>query len=154
MQAIKEKLNDMSAMRKAKAEAKQEEKEEKELAKARVEVAHEVRLAREAEAAMDLHVNKAAEKVAEHERKHPNPNTGSAGGRLETNNPDSYTYARNPNSPVASPRYSTNATFGSAHGGDPQDPYAWDGFDTTANVESGTTAGTGNRSGGPPTNLL
>ncbi|KAJ8573455.1 hypothetical protein K7X08_009966 [Anisodus acutangulus] len=70
MQAIKEKFNDMSAMRKAKAEAKEEEKAEKELAKARVEVAHEVRLAREAEAAMDLHVNKAAEKIAQEEQKH------------------------------------------------------------------------------------
>ncbi|KAL7083676.1 hypothetical protein ACP275_14G177600 [Erythranthe tilingii] len=69
MQAIKEKLNDLSAMRKAKAEAREEEKTEKELAKARVEVAHEVRMAKEAEAAMDLHVHKAVEKAAEHERK-------------------------------------------------------------------------------------
>ncbi|CAI9786066.1 unnamed protein product [Fraxinus pennsylvanica] len=75
MQAIKEKLNDMSTMRKAKAEAKEEEKAEKELAKARVEVAHEVRLAREAEAAMDIHVNKAVEKVAQHERKHAHDST-------------------------------------------------------------------------------
>lgn len=44
-------------------------KEEKELAKTRVEVAKEVRMAREAEAAMDLHVNKAAEKVANQEAK-------------------------------------------------------------------------------------
>ncbi|KAL7126187.1 hypothetical protein ABFS83_14G168600 [Erythranthe nasuta] len=69
MQAIKDKLNDLSAMRKAKAEAREEEKAEKELAKARVEVAHEVRMAKEAEAAMDLHVHKAVEKAAEHERK-------------------------------------------------------------------------------------
>ncbi|KAK2992527.1 hypothetical protein RJ640_002421 [Escallonia rubra] len=75
MQAIKEKFNDMSAMRKAKAEAKEEEKGEKDLAKARVEVAHEVRLAREAEAAMDLHVNKAADKVAQQEAKHSPDNT-------------------------------------------------------------------------------
>ncbi|XP_073307011.1 uncharacterized protein [Primulina huaijiensis] len=139
----------MSAMRKAKAEAKQEEKEEKELAKARVEVAHEVKLAREAEAAMDLHVNKAAGKMAEHERKHPNP---TAGARLDTNTPESDAYARNPNSSAASPRYSTNTTYRSAHGGDPQDPYARDGFDTTANVVSGGGY-IGNRSGGPPTNL-
>lgn len=39
--------------------------------KARTEVAHEVRLAREAEAEMDLHVKKAAEKAASFEQKHP-----------------------------------------------------------------------------------
>lgn len=48
---------------------------EKELAKARVEVAHEVRLAREAEAAMDLHVAKAGEKaereMAKYAHTHP-----------------------------------------------------------------------------------
>ncbi|XP_059311092.1 late embryogenesis abundant protein 6-like [Lycium barbarum] len=92
MQAIKEKFNDMSAMRKAKAEAKEEEKAEKELAKARVEVAHEVRLAREAEAAMDLHVNKAAEKIAHEEEKHVhNINEGTldpyAASFTNTNNP-------------------------------------------------------------------
>ncbi|KAL8542542.1 hypothetical protein ACS0TY_003421 [Phlomoides rotata] len=69
MQAIKDKLSDMNAMRKAKAEAREEENAEKELAKTRVQVAKEVRMAREAEAAMDLHVQKAAEKVADHERK-------------------------------------------------------------------------------------
>ncbi|CAI9103366.1 OLC1v1001831C1 [Oldenlandia corymbosa var. corymbosa] len=69
MQAIKEKLNDMSHMRKAKAEAKEEEKEEKEMAKTRVQVAKEIRMAKEAEAAMDLHVSKAAEKVAQQEAK-------------------------------------------------------------------------------------
>ncbi|KAJ4825844.1 hypothetical protein Tsubulata_023354 [Turnera subulata] len=63
MQAVKEKLHDMSAMRKAKADAKAEEKAEKDLAKARLEVAHEVRLAREAEAEMALHAAKAGEKV-------------------------------------------------------------------------------------------
>ncbi|KAI3444876.1 hypothetical protein Pfo_001541, partial [Paulownia fortunei] len=56
----------MSAMRKAKAEAKEEEKAEKELAKSRIQVAHEVRMAREAEAEMDHHVNKAAKKVDLH----------------------------------------------------------------------------------------
>ncbi|XP_057980527.1 uncharacterized protein LOC131166199 isoform X2 [Malania oleifera] len=60
----------MSAMRKAKAEAKAEEKAEKELAKARVEVAHEVRLAREAEAQMELHVNKASQKAERQMAKH------------------------------------------------------------------------------------
>lgn len=44
---------------------------EKDLAKTRVEIAHEMRLAKEAEASMDLHVNKAAEKARRHESKHP-----------------------------------------------------------------------------------
>ncbi|KAM3323195.1 hypothetical protein P3S67_004346 [Capsicum chacoense] len=92
MQAIKEKLNDMSAMRKAKAEAKEEEKAEKEMAKARVEVAREVRLAKEAEAAMDMHVNKAAEKIANEEKKHINESTDGtldpyASSFTNTNNP-------------------------------------------------------------------
>ncbi|VFQ97323.1 unnamed protein product [Cuscuta campestris] len=69
MQAIKEKLSDMNAIRKAKAAAKEEEKAEKEYAKARVEVAHEVRMAREKEAEMDFHVAKAADKAALHEAK-------------------------------------------------------------------------------------
>ncbi|KAL0410861.1 UNVERIFIED_CONTAM: hypothetical protein Slati_3675800 [Sesamum latifolium] len=77
MQAIKEKLNDMNEMRKARAEAKEEEKAEKELAKTRLEVAHEVRLAKEAEAAMDLHIARAAEKMAEHEQKHRQLSSGS-----------------------------------------------------------------------------
>ncbi|CAA0842493.1 Unknown protein [Striga hermonthica] len=64
--------------------------EEKELAKTRVQVAHEVRMAREAEAAMDLHVNRAAEKAAQAEQKYHRgtvlggedancPNPGAAG---------------------------------------------------------------------------
>ncbi|KAL8028618.1 hypothetical protein ABFS82_14G170400 [Erythranthe guttata] len=88
MQAIKEKLNDLSAMRKAKAEAREEEKAEKELAKARVEVAHEVRMAKEAEAAMDLHVHKAVEKAAEHERKQHHG--GGSGGSGNNNRRDIY----------------------------------------------------------------
>ncbi|XP_011093450.1 late embryogenesis abundant protein 18-like [Sesamum indicum] len=90
MQAIKEKLNDMNEMRKAKAEAKDEEKAEKELAKARLEVAHEVRMAREAEAAMDLHVARAAEKMAEHERKHRQPSSRSGRDRLAPPGEDNY----------------------------------------------------------------
>ncbi|KAI3418643.1 uncharacterized protein J3R85_013591 [Psidium guajava] len=75
MQAIKEKLSDMSHTRKVKAEARAEEKAEKEYAKARAAVAHEVRLAREAEAEMDKHVTK-AERLAQKElEKH-----GVAGG--------------------------------------------------------------------------
>ncbi|MED6111977.1 hypothetical protein PIB30_057374 [Stylosanthes scabra] len=53
MQAIKEKIQDIKESRKAKAELKAEEKAEKELAKARMDIAHEARLAREAEAEMD-----------------------------------------------------------------------------------------------------
>ncbi|KAL2337265.1 hypothetical protein Fmac_011711 [Flemingia macrophylla] len=74
MQAVKEKLQDMNAIRKAKAEARAEEKAEKEIAKARMDVAHEVRLAKEAEAAMDLHVAKAGKRVDNEITKHTNPN--------------------------------------------------------------------------------
>uniref|UniRef100_A0A2N9GFH6 Uncharacterized protein n=1 Tax=Fagus sylvatica TaxID=28930 RepID=A0A2N9GFH6_FAGSY len=70
MQAVKEKLHDMSEMRKAKAQAKAEEKAEKDIAKARMDVAHEVRLAKEAEAEMELHVAKAGEKVEKEAAKH------------------------------------------------------------------------------------
>ncbi|KAK6919860.1 Late embryogenesis abundant protein, LEA_1 subgroup [Dillenia turbinata] len=70
MQAIKDKLNDMSAMRKAKNEAKAEEKAEKELAKARMDIAHEVRMAKEAEAEMELHVNKAGQRAQREMAKH------------------------------------------------------------------------------------
>ncbi|XP_043695271.1 late embryogenesis abundant protein 6-like [Telopea speciosissima] len=70
MQTIKEKFQDMREMREAKAEAKAEEQAEKELAKARLDVAHEVRKAREAEAEMDLHVNKAVEKADKEIAKH------------------------------------------------------------------------------------
>ncbi|KAK1413400.1 hypothetical protein QVD17_35173 [Tagetes erecta] len=69
MQTIKDKITDMNATRKARSEAKQEEKAEKDLAKSRAEVAHEIRLAREAEASMDMHVNKAVEKAAQHDAK-------------------------------------------------------------------------------------
>ncbi|KAK6121584.1 hypothetical protein DH2020_044664 [Rehmannia glutinosa] len=114
MQTIKEKLSDMSAMRQAKAEAKEEEKAEKELAKTRVQVAHEVRMAREAEAAMDLHVNKAAEKVAEVDRKYQHPTHG--GSRQDSYGEDSYgqdSYGRNPNSPLSpTAAYSTDPIYG------------------------------------------
>ncbi|KAM7476193.1 hypothetical protein LguiB_023436 [Lonicera macranthoides] len=52
-------------LRKKKRQAQKEYA--KELAKARTEVAHEVKLAKDAEAEMDLHVNKAASKALEHE---------------------------------------------------------------------------------------
>ncbi|KAG8391411.1 hypothetical protein BUALT_Bualt01G0184800 [Buddleja alternifolia] len=128
MQTIKEKLNDMSAMRKAKAEAKEEEKEEKELAKARVEVAHEVRMAREAEAEMDLHVNKAVKKVAEHEQKHAHQSGAAA------DMPDSY----------SNPGYnSTDPSFGG--GADCRE---------TGGAGSTATVGTGHISGPPTHNKL
>ncbi|KAI3683124.1 hypothetical protein L1987_83624 [Smallanthus sonchifolius] len=69
MQAIKDKITDLNATRKARSEARHEEKAEKDLAKSRTEVAHEIRLAREAEASMDMHVNKAVEKAAQHDAK-------------------------------------------------------------------------------------
>nr|KYP53488.1 hypothetical protein KK1_024626 [Cajanus cajan] len=78
MQAVKEKLQDMNAIRKAKAEARAEEKAEKEIAKARMDVAHEVRLAKEAEAAMDLHVAKAGKRVDNELAKHTLDNSNAA----------------------------------------------------------------------------
>ncbi|GFZ00751.1 hypothetical protein Acr_14g0003860 [Actinidia rufa] len=70
MQAVKDKLSDMKEMRKVKAEAKAEEKAEKELAKARVDIAHEVRLAREAEGAMEMHVANAGQRAEREIAKH------------------------------------------------------------------------------------
>ncbi|KAF5469885.1 hypothetical protein F2P56_010443 [Juglans regia] len=71
MQAVKDKLQDMNAMRKAKAAANEEEKAEQDLAKARMEVAREVRL-------MELHVARAGEKAEREVSKHAtkNPNAG------------------------------------------------------------------------------
>ncbi|KAL3739087.1 hypothetical protein ACJRO7_020479 [Eucalyptus globulus] len=66
MQGIKEKFSEFNTARKVKAEARAEEKVEKDYAKARAGVAHEVRLAKEAEADMDKHVTK-AERLARKE---------------------------------------------------------------------------------------
>ncbi|KAL5560672.1 hypothetical protein UlMin_036883 [Ulmus minor] len=81
MKAVKDKISDINAMRKAKAEAKAEEKVEKDLAKARKEVAHELRLAKEAEATMEMHVAKAGEmaekEIQKHHQDHNNNNTSS-----------------------------------------------------------------------------
>ncbi|KAK1401417.1 hypothetical protein POM88_001022 [Heracleum sosnowskyi] len=63
MQAVKEKLQDMNHLQKAKAEAREEEKAEKDFVKARLEVAHEEHLAKEAEATMNMHVERTAEKL-------------------------------------------------------------------------------------------
>ncbi|KAL1352906.1 hypothetical protein HN51_016875 [Arachis hypogaea] len=77
MQAIKEKIQDIKESRKAKAELKAEEKAEKELAKARMDIAHEARLAKEAEAEMDRHVAKASEiaekEITKHQANKSNP---------------------------------------------------------------------------------
>ncbi|KAF5732809.1 late embryogenesis abundant protein [Tripterygium wilfordii] len=82
MQAVKDKLHDMSEMRKVKAEAKAEEKAEKELAKARMDIAHEVRMAKEAEAEMELHVSKAGvraqREIEKHTNQKPNANHSNA----------------------------------------------------------------------------
>ena len=138
MQAIKEKLNDMGAMRKAKAEAKEEEKAEKEVAKTRVQVAHEVRLAREAEAAMDLHVSKAAEKIAQQEAKQTHYTDQQYGEGMQD------PYGRDPSH--------LGTTTDNPYGGGAQDPYG----QNTGNLRS-AAAGTGytsNTAGGPPTNNL
>uniref|UniRef100_A0A5B6YY64 Uncharacterized protein n=1 Tax=Davidia involucrata TaxID=16924 RepID=A0A5B6YY64_DAVIN len=117
MQAVKEKLNDMKAMRQAKAEAKEEEKAEKELAKARVEIAHEVRMAREAEAAMDLHVTKAAERanreISKHEGMDPSLSTTTTAqaqpiNAVGTQHPNN----RNSNTHAMGMGYTTNNTSG------------------------------------------
>ncbi|XP_054783326.1 late embryogenesis abundant protein 6-like [Prosopis cineraria] len=86
MQAIKEKIQDMKAMKSVKAEARAEEKQEKELAKSHMEIAHEARLAKEAEAEMELHAAKANRKaqkeLAKHGAKSPNPTV------IDPNHPD------------------------------------------------------------------
>ncbi|CAK8541252.1 unnamed protein product [Lathyrus sativus] len=95
MQAVKDKLHDMNFMRKAKAEAKAEEKAEKEIVQARKDIAHEVRLAKEAEVAMDLHVTKAGEIAKKEIEKHapidPNANSVDQGSSMQppSNNPTS-----------------------------------------------------------------
>lgn len=58
---------------------------EKEIAKARMEVAHEVRLAKEAEAAMDMHVAKAGQKAQRELAKH---NMTSASATASTGMPN------------------------------------------------------------------
>ncbi|RDX75610.1 hypothetical protein CR513_44488, partial [Mucuna pruriens] len=67
---------------------------EKEIAKARMDVAHEVRLAKVAEASMDLHAAKAEKIVQKEMSKHTsnNPNVGfddlnpTNAGTMETTN--------------------------------------------------------------------
>ncbi|XP_011084994.1 uncharacterized protein LOC105167114 [Sesamum indicum] len=146
MQAIKEKLHDMTAVRKAKNEAKEEEKAEKELAKARVEVAHEVRMAREAEAEMDHHVSKAVEKAAlvQHERK--TPLLGGVSGGQDGYGGDGYMQQE--------PHYSRNLSNSSAGTGYSTDNLAYGGGDAyssgrdTGGLGSSAATGAGNMSGG------
>ncbi|KAK7256358.1 hypothetical protein RIF29_29800 [Crotalaria pallida] len=97
MQTVKDKLQDMSALRKAKAEAKAEEKAEKDIAKARMDIAHEVRRAKEAEAAMELHVAKAGERAEKEIAKHSStsPNAGGGGG-TNLMNPGTFEAANDP----------------------------------------------------------
>ncbi|KAK4414350.1 hypothetical protein Salat_2848000 [Sesamum alatum] len=140
MQAIKEKLNDITATRRAKAEAKEEEKAEKDLAKARMEVAREVRMAREAEAEMDHHVNKAIEKAAlvQHERK--TPLSGSGGGSQDGGGGDSY---------VQEPNYSGNLSNPAGTGYSPEPAYGGGGaaYRNSGDLGSSAATGSGNMSG-------
>ncbi|KAL9682416.1 hypothetical protein QQ045_014214 [Rhodiola kirilowii] len=83
MQAIKDKISDMKVMNQVKAEARAEEKAEKDIAKARMEVAHEARLAKEAEGEMKLHVSKAAEKAEREVAKHSHQHHACSGAACE-----------------------------------------------------------------------
>jgi len=60
---------------------------EKEIAQARVDIAHEVRLAKEAEAEMDLHVTKAGERAEKEIEKHSstNPNANANATAMPSN---------------------------------------------------------------------
>ncbi|XP_054781125.1 late embryogenesis abundant protein 6-like [Prosopis cineraria] len=91
MQAVKEKIQDMNVMRKVKAEAKAEEQVVKDIAKARMEVAHEVRLAKEAEAAMELHAAKAQQKAQQELAKHPPNQSHAAPPTINSIDDPSYT---------------------------------------------------------------
>lgn len=105
------------------------------MAKARVDVAHEVRLAREAEAAMDIHVNKAAEKVAQHERKHAQDSTNRQQYGVEnSSNPSNV-------------GHSTVPTHGE---GTQAAAYGWD----MADLGSAGTGGPTSMPGGPPAKHL
>jgi head-tail adaptor len=66
---------------------------EKEIAQARMDIAHEVRLAKEAEAAMDLHVSKAGERAEQEIGKHAStdPNAKAALNASNNNNNPTYT---------------------------------------------------------------
>lgn len=58
---------------------------EKEIAQARVDIAHEVRLAKEAEAQMDLHVTKAGERAEKEIEKHSSTNPNAANPDVNAN---------------------------------------------------------------------
>ncbi|KAF3447590.1 hypothetical protein FNV43_RR12777 [Rhamnella rubrinervis] len=115
MQAVKDKLSDMNAMRKAKNEARAEEKAEKEIAKARIEVAHEVRLAKEAEAVMDLHVAKAGQKAERELAKHNMSSSTTMNTHHPAGGPAPANAATNP-PPVAAMAPPTNMPMAPPHG--------------------------------------
>ncbi|KAL9142242.1 hypothetical protein ABFS82_14G156000 [Erythranthe guttata] len=151
MQAIKEKLSDINAMRKAKAEAKEEERAEKELAKVKGQVAYEVRMAREAEAAMDRHVSKAAEKAAEYERKHHHHHpaaatNGSGNARQDYYDAQEDSYGGNPNS--LSSEYSASPI----RGGVDSAAYGREAGGVDSAASAAIMGYTGPAFGGPPTN--
>ncbi|XP_057488751.1 late embryogenesis abundant protein 6-like [Actinidia eriantha] len=99
MQAVKDKLSDMKEMRKVKAEAKAEEKAEKELAKARVDIAHEVRLARVAEGEMDIHVAKAGQRAEREIAKHASNQPPHFTDHPNVEPTDDPTHGQHPNYP-------------------------------------------------------
>ncbi|XP_047336082.1 late embryogenesis abundant protein 6-like [Impatiens glandulifera] len=108
MQAVKEKLNDIIEIRKAKADAKAEEKAEKDLAKVRLEIAHEIRLAKEAEAEMQFHAAKAEkllgkeiEKISESHEQYLSSNHLNSGGGTNNNYDDSLLTCQTPGSSSA-----------------------------------------------------
>ncbi|KAL7238358.1 hypothetical protein ACSBR2_004457 [Camellia fascicularis] len=97
---------------------------EKELAKARVDIAHEVRLAKEAEAAMDLHVTKAGERAQREIEKHAvNEPTHAndqvyVGATNTTNEP----YGQDPNH-ISRPTTTTPPTTMGMSGAPPRNDY-------------------------------
>ncbi|XP_042046566.1 uncharacterized protein LOC121792620 [Salvia splendens] len=113
MQAIKDKITDMKELHKAKAEAREVEKAERQDAKARLAVVHHVTKARKAEAAMDYHVQKAAEKAEEVREDSP-----SGGAELPSAEDleDSLSYSQNSSSaPPSHELYSGGAPPDSGH---------------------------------------
>ncbi|XP_047976424.1 uncharacterized protein LOC125218729 [Salvia hispanica] len=113
MQAIKDKITDMKELHKAKAEAREVEKAERQDAKNRLAVVHQVAKARKAEAAMDYHVQKAAEKAAEVQE-----DVASGGAQLPSAEEldDSLSYSQNEASaPPSQDLYSGGAHPDSGH---------------------------------------
>ncbi|XAR54251.1 hypothetical protein NMG60_11029297 [Bertholletia excelsa] len=114
MQAIKDKINDMKEMQKVKAEIKAEEKAEKDLAKARTDIAHEMRLAKEAEAEMELHVAKAGRRVDREIAKQADNQSLQSNRNLNTavTDNEAHAHAQNPSSTTTIITTTTNSTTG------------------------------------------